>query len=118
SEPTEGSAVPADNREAARLRELALWCRVFAGRAGNPTISEARLHMAEELEREADRVPRVNGESQPVVAESTGAPRAIDPRTRILLGAPILPTPLRLAWPHIAALLALASPGLIDTWSA
>src|SRR5438477_4296382 len=116
SEPTAGSAAPGDNREAVRLRELALWYRVFAERAGNPTISEARLHMAEELEREADRVPRVNGESQPVVAESTGAPRAIDPRTRILLEAPILPTLLRLAWPNIAVMLVMASTGLIETW--
>src|SRR5438270_12906214 len=116
SERTEGSPVPGDNREAARLRELALWYRVFAERAGNPTISEARLRMAEELEREADRVPRVNGASQPVVAESTGAPRAIDPRTRILLEAPILPTLLRLAWPNIAVMLVMASTGLIETW--
>src|SRR6266550_9000303 len=115
-EPTEGSPVPGDNREAARLRELALWYRVFAARAGNPTISEARLHMKEELEREADRVPRVNGESQPVVAESAGAPRTIDPRTRILLEAPILPTLLRLAWPNIAVMLVMASTGLIETW--
>ena len=47
SEPTEGSAVPGDNREATRLRELALWYRVFAERAGNPSISESRLRMAE-----------------------------------------------------------------------
>src|SRR5205085_10410303 len=116
SEPTAGSPVPGDSREAARLRELALWYRVFAERAGNPTISEARLRMAEELEREADRVPRVNGESQPVAAESAGAPRAIDPRTRILLEAPILPTLLRLAWANIAVMLVMASTGLIETW--
>src|SRR3954453_9085285 len=116
SERTEGSPVPGDNREAARLRELALWYRVFAERAGNPTISEARLHMAEELEREADRAPGVNGESQPVVAESAGAPRTIDPRARILLEAPILPTLLRLAWPNIAVMLVMASTGLIETW--
>src|SRR6266550_3881691 len=115
-EPTEGSPVPGDTREAARLRELALWYRVFAERAGNPTISESRLRMAEELEREADRVPGVNGESQPIVAESAGAPRAIDPRTSILLEAPILPTLLRLAWPNIAVMLVMASTGLIETW--
>jgi putative MATE family efflux protein len=116
SEPAEGGAVPGDNREAARLRELALWYRVFAERAGNPTISEARLRMAEELEREADRMPRMNGESQPVIAESAGTPRTIDPRTRILLEAPILPTLLRLAWPNIAVMLVMASTGLIETW--
>src|SRR5436309_10962165 len=116
SEPTEGSPVPGDTREAARLRELALWYRVFAERAENSTISESRVHMAEELEREADRVPRVNGESQPVAAESAAAPRAIDPRTRLLLEAPILPTLLRLAWPNIAVMLVMASTGLIETW--
>src|SRR5437868_14592570 len=116
SKATEGSPVPGDNRTAARLRELAFWYRVFAERAGNSTISESRLHMAEELEREADRVPRVNGESQPVVAESAGAPRTIDPRTRILLEAPILPTRLRLAWPNIAVMVVMASTGLIETW--
>jgi putative MATE family efflux protein len=61
-------------------------------------------------------VPGVNGESQPVVAESAGAPRTIDPRTRILLDAPILPTLLRLAWPNIAVMLVMASTGLIETW--
>src|SRR2546421_503479 len=43
SEPTEGSPVAGVTREAARLRELALWYRVFAERAGNPTISVSRL---------------------------------------------------------------------------
>src|SRR5947207_13671527 len=102
SERTEGSPVPGDNREAARLRELALWYRVFAERAGNPTISQARLHMAEEPEREADRVPRLTGQSQPLAAESVRAPRPIDPRTRLLPEAPLLTSLLRLAWPHIA----------------
>src|SRR5438105_15807425 len=92
SEPTEGSPVPGDTREAARLRELALWYRVFAERAGNPTISESRLRMAEELEREADRVPGVNGESQPIVAESAGTPRASDLRSRILPACRNIPT--------------------------
>src|SRR5437763_13080266 len=87
AEPIEGNAVPGDNREAPRLRELALWYRVFAERAGNSTITESRLRMAEELEREADRVPRMNGESQPIVAASAAAPRILDPRTRILLEA-------------------------------
>jgi hypothetical protein len=42
------------------LRELAAWYRSFAERAGNPTIWEARLLMAEDLEAEADRIQRRN----------------------------------------------------------
>ena len=41
---------------AEKLRELAAWYREFAERAGNPTISASRLRMAEELEKEADRL--------------------------------------------------------------
>jgi hypothetical protein len=37
-----------------RLRNLAAWYREFAERAGNPAIWEARLLMAEDLEKEAD----------------------------------------------------------------
>jgi hypothetical protein len=42
------------------LRELAGWYRSFAERAGSPAIWEARLHMAEDLEAEAERVERRN----------------------------------------------------------
>ena len=114
SERTEGSTIPGNGREAERLRELALWYRVFAERAGNPSISEARLRMAKQLETEADRMPRIDPPPQPVAA--AGAPRSLDPRTRILLEAPILPTLLRLAWPNIAVMLVMASTGLIETW--
>ena len=41
-------------KEPRRLRELAAWYRVFAERAGNPVIWEARLRTAAELEQEAD----------------------------------------------------------------
>jgi hypothetical protein len=41
-----------------KLRELAAWYREFAERTGNPSIWEARLRMAEDLEREADRLER------------------------------------------------------------
>jgi putative MATE family efflux protein len=41
---------------------------------------------------------------------------ALDPRTRRLLEAPIAPMLLRLAWPNIAVMLAMASTGLIETW--
>jgi hypothetical protein len=39
-----------------RLRELASWYREFAERTANPTVWEARLHTAEDLEAEADRL--------------------------------------------------------------
>jgi hypothetical protein len=39
-----------------RLRELAGWYREFAERTGNPTIWEARLRTAEDLDAEADRL--------------------------------------------------------------
>ena len=42
--------------------------------------------------------------------------RPLDPRTRLLLEAPIAATLLRLAWPNIAVMLAQASVGLIETW--
>ena len=42
--------------------------------------------------------------------------RPLDPRTRLLLEAPIARTLLRLAWPNIAVMLAQASTGLIETW--
>ena len=42
-----------------KLRELAGWYREFAERAGNPTIWQARLMAAKDLEREADRLERM-----------------------------------------------------------
>jgi hypothetical protein len=39
-----------------KLRELAAWYREFAERTGNPSIWEARLRMAEDLEQEAARL--------------------------------------------------------------
>jgi hypothetical protein len=39
--------------DADKLRELAAWYREFAERA-EPTIREARLRIAEQLERDAD----------------------------------------------------------------
>jgi len=38
------------------LRKLASWYREYAKRAGNPTIWDARLRTAEELDEEADRI--------------------------------------------------------------
>jgi putative MATE family efflux protein len=40
----------------------------------------------------------------------------IDPRTRRLLEAPILPLLIRLAWPNVLIMVAQASAGLIETW--
>jgi len=45
--------------EADKLRELACWYREFAERTGNPTIWEARLRTAEDLEAEAERIERL-----------------------------------------------------------
>ncbi len=42
--------------------------------------------------------------------------RPLDPRTRLLLDAPVARTLLRLAWPNILVMLAQASTGLIETW--
>jgi hypothetical protein len=47
-----------DMHEPDKLRELASWYREFAERAGNPTIWEGRLRMAEDLDREAERIER------------------------------------------------------------
>jgi hypothetical protein len=40
----------------AKLRELAAWYRKYAIKAENPTIWEARLKTAEDMEAEADRL--------------------------------------------------------------
>ena len=44
--------------DADKLRELAAWYREFAEKTANPTIWEARLLMAEDLEREATKLDR------------------------------------------------------------
>lgn len=41
-----------------KLRELAAWYREFAEKTANPSIWEARLRMAEDLEAEAARLER------------------------------------------------------------
>ncbi|MFL5254873.1 MAG: MATE family efflux transporter [Rhodopila sp.] len=41
---------------------------------------------------------------------------ALNPRTRLLLQGPIIPTLLRLAWPNVLVMMAQASTGLIETW--
>ena len=41
-----------------KLRELAAWYREFAEKTANPSIWEARLRMAEDLEQEAARLEK------------------------------------------------------------
>ena len=48
--------------EAQKLRELAAWYREFAEKTANPSIWEARLRMAEDLEREAALMERSRAE--------------------------------------------------------
>jgi hypothetical protein len=43
-----------------KLRDLASWYREFAERTQNPTIWDARLRTAEDLEREADNIEADN----------------------------------------------------------
>jgi hypothetical protein len=62
-ETQEGKTLAAENQagglDADKLRELASWYREFAERAGED-IRQARLLMAEDLEREADLLSRVH----------------------------------------------------------
>jgi putative MATE family efflux protein len=103
-------------REVERLREVAAWYREFVQRAGNPTIWQSRLRMAEDLASEAERLERQYLDPPAATTVAPAETRVLDPRTRILLEAPILPTLLRLAWPNIAVMLVMASTGLIETW--
>ena len=52
----------------------------------------------------------------PAVRLTPTQSRPLDPRTRLLLDAPIARTLVRLAWPNILVMLAQASTGLIETW--
>jgi putative MATE family efflux protein len=53
----------------------------------------------------------------PVVAEPVAAPmKPMDPRTRLLLHGPIVPTLLRMAWPNVLVMVAQAATGLIETY--
>lgn len=49
-------------------------------------------------------------------AQSHSKASVMNPRTRLLLQGPIVPTLLRLAWPNILVMLAQASVGLIETF--
>src|SRR5438034_2264756 len=52
----------------------------------------------------------------PLVRVAPAQNRPLDPRTRLLLEAPIAPTLLWLAWPNVVVMLAQAATGLIETW--
>jgi putative MATE family efflux protein len=55
--------------------------------------------------------------AQPVAAPPVKAkPAAMDPRTRLLLHGPIVPTLLRMAWPNVLVMGAQAATGLIETY--
>ena len=49
-------------------------------------------------------------------ARSDAPAAAMNPRTRLLLQGPIVPTLLRMAWPNVLVMVAQASTGLIETW--
>jgi hypothetical protein len=42
----------------------------------------------------------------------------LNPRTRVLLHGPIVPTLLLMAWPNVLVMFAQAATGLIETWLA
>ncbi len=56
-----------------KLRQLALWYREFAERAGNPVIWESRLLMAQDLEEEAERIEAANPARNPSRAKPGGS---------------------------------------------
>src|SRR3954447_2330538 len=57
-----------------------------------------------------------SGAGSAIAVPEAASRLALDPRTLRLLEAPIAPMLLRLAWPNIAVMLAMASTGLIETW--
>ncbi len=54
--------------------------------------------------------------AEPVAAPAPAKPRTMDPRTRLLLQGPIVPTLLRMAWPNVLVMGAQAATGLIETY--
>src|SRR4051812_400839 len=52
---------------------------------------------------------------QAIVAAAAPVHHAINPRTQMLLQAPIASTLLKMAWPNLLVMLAQASTGLIET---
>jgi Na+-driven multidrug efflux pump len=54
-------------------------------------------------------------DSPQAIIAATAVPE-MNPRTKMLLHAPIVPTLLKMAWPNLLVMLAQASTGLIETW--
>ena len=54
--------------------------------------------------------------AEPVAPPPQAKPAAMDPRTRLLLQGPIVPTLLRMAWPNVLVMGAQAATGLIETY--
>jgi len=50
-----------------RLRQLAAWYREFAEKAANPSIWQARLRTAEDLEQEAARLEKCQPTTEEVL---------------------------------------------------
>ena len=48
-----------------KLRKLAAWYRVFAERAANPMIWDARLRTAEDLDKEAGHIEQLEAVATP-----------------------------------------------------
>jgi len=54
--------------------------------------------------------------AEPVTPPPEAKPPAMNPRTRVLLHGPIVPTLLRMAWPNVIIMFAQAATGLIETY--
>ncbi len=63
-----------------------------------------------------DQPPLAAATPQASPVQASASPPAMNPRTRLLLTGPVLPTLLRLSWPNTLVMLAQASVGLIETW--
>ena len=62
-------------------------------------------------------VAALDGHLPAVSAARSDAPAAaMNPRTRLLLQGPIIPTLLRMAWPNVLVMVAQAATGVIETW--
>ena len=66
--------------EAEKLRELASWYREFAERTGNPTIWDARIRTAEDLEAEAKRLEQREPEFAAIATPVPRSARLAAPR--------------------------------------
>ena len=66
--------------EAEKLRELASWYREFAERTGNPTIWDARIRNAEDLEAEAKLLERREPEFATIATPAPRSARLAAPR--------------------------------------